>query len=402
MAFALIFGLSSGLGAEQTKITFLTWDGGQGLAIYQKAIDLFMTENPDIKVETISAPDGYDEKIQTMTVSGNGPDALLVWNTPQYVEGGLIADITDRVKKDGSDLGQYYDPSVKQATYRGRLYGLPQGTTTRMIYYNKKAFDDAKVAYPKDGWTWADFESTCKKLTSGTGTDAKYGFIVPAGFTYQMQGYLWSNGGDEVSVDGMKSTVNSPAAVATLKFFKRLYDISAQSVIENRISSPGQTEFLSGKVAMMDNGSWPMMDIIKEGVPFGLVNIPVPKKGDAVKPVLHGAFFSVGAKSKYPEAAYKFVKFMASEGQKIEAEWDIPGYKPVVKQLKMADGPMGPFVKALDIKGLDPGCYLRNAKFFEADAEFQKAIQKILIENAEPQKALDDAVTQMDRILAGH
>src|SRR5271169_6731297 len=93
-AIVLLFGLATGLAAEQTKITFLTWDGGNGLAVIQKVIDQFMAKNPGIQVEAISAPDGYDEKVQTMTVSGDAPDVLMCWNTPQYVEAGLMLDIT--------------------------------------------------------------------------------------------------------------------------------------------------------------------------------------------------------------------------------------------------------------------------------------------------------------------
>jgi multiple sugar transport system substrate-binding protein len=385
--------------AAETKITFLTWDGGTGLEVIQQVLDTFMKANPEIKVETISAAEGYDQKVQTMTLSGSAPDVLMCWNTPQFVEAGLMADVTDLAKKDGLDLSQFYEMSIKQATYKGKLYGLPKDATPRMIYYNKKSFDEAKVPYPQDGWTWAEFEETVKKLTKGKGAEAQYGFFVPAGFTYQMQGYIWSNGDDEISADGKKATINSPAVVETLKFFKRLYDISAQSIQGDRITNPGTNEFLTGKIAMMDNGSWPMDTIIKEKIPFGVVNIPVPKAGDQAKPVWHGAFFAVGAKAKQPDAAWKLVKFFATEGQKTFAQWGIPGYKPVVKDLKMEAGPMGPFIKTMAMKTVDPG-FTRNPRFFEADAEFQKAIQQILLENTDPQKALDEAAKQMDKILA--
>lgn len=70
LVLTLLFGLATGLAAQSTKITFLTWDGGNGLAVIQKVIDQFTAKNPGIQVEAISAPDGYDEKVQTMTVSG--------------------------------------------------------------------------------------------------------------------------------------------------------------------------------------------------------------------------------------------------------------------------------------------------------------------------------------------
>jgi ABC-type glycerol-3-phosphate transport system substrate-binding protein len=71
-----------------------------------------------------------------------------------------------------------------------------------------------------------------------------------------------------------------------------------------------------------------------------------------------------------------------------------------VSELKMAEGPMGPFVKTMDLKTVVPD-FTRNPKFFEADAEFQKAIQDILINNADPQKTLDAAAKAMDKILGG-
>ena len=47
-AIVLLFGLTTGLAAQQTKITFLTWDGGNGLAVIQKVIDQFMVVNSGI------------------------------------------------------------------------------------------------------------------------------------------------------------------------------------------------------------------------------------------------------------------------------------------------------------------------------------------------------------------
>ena len=57
----------------------------------------------------------------------------------------------------------------------GKLYGLPNGTQTMVMYYNKKMFDDAGIAYPKDGWTWDEFSDAAKKLTKADGSVYGYG-----------------------------------------------------------------------------------------------------------------------------------------------------------------------------------------------------------------------------------
>lgn len=395
------FTMPTMLFAGKTTITYVSWDGGVGLELTRQIADAFEAENPDIEVEFIAASEGYDIKVQTMTLSGEAPDVVLCWNTPQFVESGLLMDLTDLIEEEQIDLDAFYAPSIGQATYKGRIYGLPKDATTRMIYYNKKLFDEAGVPYPQDGWTWADFEETVKKLTKGEGVEAQYGFYVPAGFTYQMQGYLWANGGDIVSPDGSKASgyVNAPQAVETMEFFKRLYAISAQAAIGDRITNPGETEFISGKIAMMDNGSWPTESLLQEGIPYGLVNIPVPNAADQPKPVWHGSFFGIGAKSKNKEAAWKLIKYFANEGQATFAKWGIPSRKATTVEVEMDKGPLAPFLASMDIPTVVP-CFTRSPKYWEADAEFGKAMQQILLESADPQTALDEAAKQMDKILA--
>ena len=47
----------------------------------------------------------------------------------------------------------------------GKQYLLPKDFSPLAVYYNKKLFDAAGVAYPKDGWTWDEFLDTAQKLT---------------------------------------------------------------------------------------------------------------------------------------------------------------------------------------------------------------------------------------------
>ena len=45
-----------------------------------------------------------------------------------------------------------------------------------VVYYNKKMFDDAGIAYPSDGWTWTEFQEIAQKLTDKS--KKQYGFGV--------------------------------------------------------------------------------------------------------------------------------------------------------------------------------------------------------------------------------
>ena len=48
-------------------------------------------------------------------------------------------------------------PKLAQMKWKGHLYALPYDFSNMAIYYNKKMFDAAKVAYPtNDNWKWDD------------------------------------------------------------------------------------------------------------------------------------------------------------------------------------------------------------------------------------------------------
>ena len=72
----------------------MTWNSGFNLKREQGLADQFMEENPLIKVELISIPKGYDDKVLTANAAENTPDGLMMWNTPMFVEAGIVEDLT--------------------------------------------------------------------------------------------------------------------------------------------------------------------------------------------------------------------------------------------------------------------------------------------------------------------
>jgi multiple sugar transport system substrate-binding protein len=390
---------------QDIKLTAMTWDSGEGLALEQKMMDAYMAQHPNVKIELQSVVQGYDEKLNILNASGETPDIFLMWNTPQFADSGVAEDLTPYIKKDNFDMSIYYDVVGAWAKYRDKIYGLPKDFTPRVIFYNKKVFDNANVPYPKDGWTWDEFADTVKKLSNGKkGKDAQYGFIALSSQTYQLAGYLWSNGGSEVSPDGTTASgyVDSPAVVETVKWYKKIFDMSARSLIATGEGNPGNAEFMSGKVAMMDNGSWPLADLTKDpNFHFGMVTPPVPKAGMQFKPVVHSSTLSMFAKSKNKDAAWDVIKFLGGpEVAKINSG---SGYSPsaiksVAAELKQDQGVMKPLFDVMKLPTNVPE-FTKNPRFFEADAEFGKASEKIFLNNEDPQKTLSEAAKEMDKIL---
>ncbi len=83
--------------------------------------------------------------------------------TIRYAAANLLADVSDMYKPDEAPLKSL------AFTYKGKTVGYSCADEVLVLYYNKKMFDDAKVAYPPasadKAWTWQQFIDAAKKLT---------------------------------------------------------------------------------------------------------------------------------------------------------------------------------------------------------------------------------------------
>ena len=111
-----------------------------------------------------------------------------------------------------------YAPSLLEGfTVNDSLYGLPNGTQTMVVYYNKHMFDDAGLEYPQDGWTWDQFRETAEKLTK----DGVYGFCFPCTY-FQLTPWWSTNNAALVGEDGETPTVNSEGIVEAVDFLNTM------------------------------------------------------------------------------------------------------------------------------------------------------------------------------------
>jgi len=391
---------------EVVTVTYMTWDSGPGVEITKPIIAAFEEENPGIKIELQSVPQGYDDKVLTSHAAGDTADGLLMWNTSQWAEAGIVQDLSPYISRDNYDMDQYLPVVRDWAVYKGGIYGLPKDFTPRAMFYNKNVFDEAGVPYPEPGWTFDDFVATVKAINNNkTGGDARYGYVAIPGHTYALQAFIWSNGGDLCSPDGTTASgyINSQAVVEVIQWYKELFDMSISTGTTDAYQNLGQNEFQSGIVGLMDNGLWPV-SVYKDdtSLRFGIVEPPVPHKGDSISPVIHSATWSMFAKAKHKDEVWEFIKYIGGPaGGRVFAEqrWGLPVFKGMAAELNLQDDEyMSVFAEIGDMATKAP-VFIRSPKWFEADTEFKLALEQIFLEDADIQSALDEAAVRMDKIL---
>jgi multiple sugar transport system substrate-binding protein len=319
---AVVLAACSPGAAEEGPVTisYAVWDQNQVPAMEQ-IVKKFNETEPEITVDIQVTPwEQYWTKLQTSATGGSAPDVFWMTNAyfPNYADGGVLASLQDRAEQDQLDLGQYVDAMTKAYTWDGKLYGLPKDVDTIGLWYNKALFDKAGVDYPTDEWTWQDVKDAAKKLTDREA--GVYGIAAPVADQTGYYETIFQSGGYVVSPDGTKSGYDSPEAIAAIQYWVDFIAEGLSPSVQQMTDTEPESLFTSGKVAMHYNGSWAAIQFAQ--VPYAAENVDVvaTPKGKVPGGVINGLANVMYAKSKHPESAWKFLRFLGSpEAAQIQA-----------------------------------------------------------------------------------
>ncbi|OXS61937.1 sugar ABC transporter substrate-binding protein [Cohnella sp. CIP 111063] len=389
---------SSGGSSGGTKtVRFATWDTGDALKIQQDIAKKFEESNPGTKVQVEAYADGFDQKLAAGFGATNPPDVMYMWDFPTYHQS--LEPLDDYASKDASlNIDDFYSGLFNYGKIDGKLYGIPVGFTTRVVYYNKKLFDEAQVPYPQDGWTWDDFKDIAAKLTDKG--KKQYGFGVRASNdTYDLQGFVWSNGSSFISEDGktIEGYMNSPETAEAIQIFGDLVKNGSGVLVGGKGQQSGEDIFKAGKLAMWESGIWPLAGFKEAGIDIGTVEMPA-FPGKPVKGIIAESALSIAKDSKQKDLAWEFVKFFVSNEAIKMRTADLPVRVSVVNELKVDQDPLyKPFYTMLERSDNTPA-FLLNAKWNEVNRHLSAAIEAV-VHGASAQETLNEAVKDGVRYL---
>jgi ABC-type sugar transport system, periplasmic component len=303
----------------QTTIKYAFWGNPDAIGVEKDIIEAFEAQNPGIKVEPIvSAYNDYHTKLLTMIAGGAAPDVMRIdsYYFNDFMKVGALKDIDGLIAKEKIDLSSYYQQGIQEATYKGKLYGLPWGTAPLYMFVNLDVLDKAGIKMPSNDWTWDDFFAICKKVSQGEGADRVYGFGMELSTISTILPWVWANGGDLFNADRSKFTLDQPASTQAIQ---RLADLQ-----KNKYMSPDTVSatadintrlFVNGKIAMRVGSAAEILSTQKvEGVRFEVLPMPNGKFKNAT--VFKSNIVGIGTGSKNQDAAWTFLKFLRGpEGQ---------------------------------------------------------------------------------------
>ncbi|PIU57206.1 MAG: hypothetical protein COS88_01835, partial [Chloroflexi bacterium CG07_land_8_20_14_0_80_51_10] len=193
--------------------------------------------------------------------SGNSPDLLSI-HTPAtllgYIEKNALLDLTRYMRHYNIDPKDFWPALRPYMEHKGKIYGLPTNCNPLVLFYNKKMFDEAGIAYPTEKWTWKDLLKVSVKLTK---KNQKTGRFVQFGlFCEDPDLFIWQNGGWRYSKDGKKCVIDSPEAKEAFRWY---YDLRFKHHV---MPTPSEVQNLdiTKKVAMFIQGRRTAMTLRKD------------------------------------------------------------------------------------------------------------------------------------------
>jgi len=298
----------------------------------QKVKTAYEAAHPGYTVKLLpieASENDYYTKLSLMNRSSNtAPDVMyedtFLVNTD--IQAGFLAPIDDYLAK-WPDWSQFSDTAKGAAkALDGKTYGVPMGTDTRALWYNKDLFAKAGLTVPWQPKTWADVLGAARtlkaKLPGVTPLNVYSGKGSGEGATMQGLEMLLYGTNNTLYDDAAKKWIaSSPGFLDSLNFIKTVYGEKLgpeqQDALNPNFGTTVSNELLpGGKLAIDLDGSWlsgtwlaggakvwPQWSSVLSQAPMPTQNGQAPGSTS----MSGGWVLSVGAHAKDKQAAFDYV-----------------------------------------------------------------------------------------------
>lgn len=343
--------------AQQNKRELVVWgiSFGPDSKGDEAVVKEFERRHPDVTVKVLSMGAGNmdPQKLMTSIVGNVAPDVINQdrFSVSDWASRGAFRPLDDLIARDQAKNDplcprkeQYYKAVWAEASWQGKVYGVPTSADNRILYYNKGIFRENAAALRAAGLdpdrpprTWSELLKYGKVLTAPLkdGQFTRVGFLPNFGNSWLYM-YAFQNNASFMSPDGRTCTMDTPEAEQALQFIVDGYDqiggYEKTKEFESGFLSNENDAFILGKVAMKIDGDWILDSLSRYGpqVDIGVAPPPVPddryyhrgrfkNEKDTYITWVGGFCYAIPRGARNVQDGWDFIKFATStEGRLIQ------------------------------------------------------------------------------------
>lgn len=363
----------SGGAAPDGKVTLRFWHYYQGTqkTWLEQQTTKFEEKNPDIKVELVEVVGKQqDQKLLASVATGNGPDLFInniVVDFPTLVAGGVMKDMTKEWES-FADKDMFPESAVWKDD--GKVYNLMSYTNLLGMYYNKDILSEYGLTPPK---TLDDLEKAMAKIKAG----GKYKGLALSGAPTVEGAWLFAPQllGQGINYCNFEGPEVQAAFTRIERWSQEGYTPIAAATWDQNAA---WQQFMTGKYAFAFNGNWQLGNVKEASFAYGTGQFPAPVGGESVV-YPGGEGFAIGAKSKHPEEAWKFLEEAVLSSDGGESVYKEAGSIPVRSDVASIpeleeDEMVQPFVEAAQTSGAWPN----NVKTADMQTALGKSVSSVI------------------------
>ena len=404
------------------KIAFWTFDNPQQRPWVHKRIKLFMEKNPNVTVDFQWFPFGdLGKKLSVGFATGTAPEGFVSqdWFMPTWLDKGLLAPMD--VQRLGYPSLQAFSDDfapafVSGAVQNGKVYGYPLWFYGYCNYLDTKQFKEVGLDPDKDApKTWAQLGEVAKQLTIKKGDK-----FTRQGFKFAMHSAAWTviqynpiligAGGTWFDKSG-KSTINNEAGIKAMTVRASIAKkYGAEDPADTIATNPlPQLDWLKERCAMFFCHPLPPILVKTENPKMAAEGYYRPVQYPGFKAGLGNSttygfnlVVNAHAPKEKQEVLHDLYKFMMSDPVDC---WKDTAPFTLARKSGWADNPLVknfPYVNEI-IHARDSGVPLpRTLVYNEMADAMHRAVQQIMLNNADIKKTLDQAAAEIDRATAAY
>lgn len=310
---------------------------------FSKIVEEFNNSQSEIVVKQNIVPDSTTV-LMSRAATGDLPDIMQVGgmqdsNTMQFMKEGHFLDLTGE-----ACLEQVVDNYKDSITYRGKNYVVPISANFSGVFYNKEKFEEAGYKVPK---TYDELLTMAEEI-KGKG---EIPFLFPDKDSWTLV-QCWEDNIDG-SIRGSRKALYDGIVAGTATFQDDAIALeSIAKVAEIRGYGQGDTlalgydqaisDFSTGKSYMFMQGIWALPSIKKANpdMKIGMFSFPAGEGADTKVSMGIDVNIAIAATCKKPEAAKKFLEFIASKEMVqlyVNNDYSLPCIKDVTPNIPEAE-----------------------------------------------------------------
>ena len=295
-------------------ISLSGWSNLNEQQLLQQVIKNFEIQHPHIKVKYDVIADEYMDVLKTRLIGETAADVFYLdaFAAPEIMLPGVLEPL-DNYITDKFNLADFNLKFLKAFQQDNKTYGLPKDFSTLALFYNKKAFQAAKLTQPPK--TWLELREYAKLLTVKNQNGTKqYGFgVVPE---LARQAFMIEAFGGELTANGKVTFADSNLKGLQLIVDQYRQDKSTVQPTDVGTNS-GSEMFGQEKVAMVIEGPW-LIPYLKETFPnVEYATAEVPTVNGKPGTMAYTVAYVMNQQSKHKSAAWELISYLTGkEGMK--------------------------------------------------------------------------------------